>query len=155
MSTCVNHCKHDPSEVVNGVCKATCYVTRCDSEDSARRRHANSNTYPCNHVCTFSEPVKKLISQHEAEGIWKILVDRAGASDSWLVREQFVNYAIRHSEIQEYRFMGHLGMGGKVRIRPEKWEVYCYPEDMNNLRRTLIDNTNYDLAEFKKESEEE
>lgn len=87
--------------------------------------------------------------------IWKVLVDRAGAPDSLVDEQTFIHYASGRDEVQEYRFMGHLGMGGKVRINSKRWAVDCYPEDLNDLRRTLIANTNRDLAELKREYEEE
>lgn len=99
--------------------------------------------------------VTKRLSDDVADQIWKVLVDRAGASDSRDDRETFVSYALRNPIVKEYRFMGYLGMGGKVRLLPDKWSVDCYPEDMNDLRRQLIANTNHDLAELKKQYEEE
>lgn len=95
------------------------------------------------------------ISSQMAFDIWKVLVDRAGANDSQIDQDCFIHYAAGRDEVQEYRFMGHLGMGGKVQIKPEAWKVWCYDEDMNDLRRTIIANTNYDLGELKREYEEE
>lgn len=99
--------------------------------------------------------MKVKITSQMAFDIWKVLVDRAGAPDSMVHQDTFIHYASGRDEIQEYRFMGHLGMGGKVQIKPERWKVWCYDEDMNDLRRIIINNTNHDLAELKAEHEEE
>jgi hypothetical protein len=95
------------------------------------------------------------ITSQMAFDIWKVLVDRAGAPDDMTHQETFIHYASGRDEVQEYRFMGYLGMGGKVRINAGRWTVDCYPEDLNDLRRTLIANTNHNLAELKRDYEEE
>ena len=89
------------------------------------------------------------INDEMAEDIWNVLVERAGAPDSRDHREMFVHYAAGRSEVQEYRFMGSLGMGGKVRINAERWRVDYYPEDKTDLRETFAANANHDLKELR------
>jgi hypothetical protein len=96
-----------------------------------------------------------VINSAMAEEIWRVLVDRAGASDSLIARDNFVSYARGKREVQEYRFMGHLGMGGKVRINGDRWDVYYYPEDKTPLRETIAGNANHDLAMLRLEWLEE
>lgn len=96
-----------------------------------------------------------VINSRMAEEIWRVLVDRAGASDSLDARDTFVHYASGKNEIQEYRFMGHLGNGGKVRINADRWDVCYYREDETDLRKTLAANTNHGLAQLREEWMEE
>jgi hypothetical protein len=97
----------------------------------------------------------KRIDSETAFEIWRILVDRAGANDGLMAQDCFIQYVTSHETVQEYRFMGHLGMGGKVRLLPEAWTVYYYPEDKNELREQIAANANYDLAQLKQIFEEE
>lgn len=96
-----------------------------------------------------------VINSAMAEEIWRVLVDRAGAADSLIARDSFVSHASGKSEVREYRFMGHLGMGGKMRIDAHRWAVDYYPEDKTDLRETLAANTNHSLAQLRDEWLEE
>jgi hypothetical protein len=98
---------------------------------------------------------KMKISSEMAWDIYHILVERAGAPDGMFNYDTFIHSTTGSSEILEYRFIGHLGMGGKVRVNSERWKVDCYEEDLNDLRRTIIANTNRDLAALKAQYEEE
>lgn len=48
----------------------------------------------------------------------------------------------------EYRFMGHLGYGGKFRTTYNSWKVDCYSESENPERLKLIDRINKKLQKL-------
>jgi hypothetical protein len=83
------------------------------------------------------------LTQVEANKIYDILIQHAGAAETKYHREQFVFSQM--SEVQpEYRFMGALGFGGKFRrnSRDDTWFVNCYPEDSDSFKRDAIEKTN-------------
>lgn len=90
-----------------------------------------------------------------AHRIYGVLVEHAGAGDETTDWAQFV--IAQTNGCAEYRFMGVLGFGGKfwhnpIRAKlgtgPGPFYVNCYPEDLNEKRRTVIDRTNAALAEL-------
>lgn len=85
-----------------------------------------------------------------AEAIWTILVEEAGASADLDKRRGFVMVETRR-RVDEYRFVGHLGFGGKFWRNPgtrpdgswgERWYVNCYREDETPERKAAIARTN-------------
>lgn len=92
----------------------------------------------------------KYISPEEANKVWDVLCLHAGANNDDISRDGFIYYAIRNTQISEYRFQGALGFGGKVRKleghRDGRWHVYYYPEDRNEEREEISRRTNEALA---------
>lgn len=98
-------------------------------------------------------------SEDLANRIYDVLIEHAGASESW--RRDFV-YHQTHEHVPEYRFQGLLGFGGKFRRssrwydKGESWRVDCYPEDRSPERDKLVEATNKALSELElRESEED
>ncbi len=98
------------------------------------------------------------LSESEAAAIWQVLVDHAGASDDPYDRANFI-HSHAESFVQEWRFIGTLGLGGKFRRtrgwqEPDgrgRWYVDCYREDETPERLAVIEATNEALAELRKE----
>lgn len=92
------------------------------------------------------------MTTEQAEAVWQILVEECGATfDHGFVFHETTKY------IDEWRFMGRLGFGGKFRRNRgwrddgtwgEKWYVDCYPEDETDDRRALIAAANKRLADL-------
>ncbi len=81
----------------------------------------------------------KLLSPHWAELIYSVLVEHAGATESF--RSEFVDDHIR-GHCTEYRFCGSLGVGGKFYVERDAWRVSCYSEDLTPERQETIKRTN-------------
>ena len=73
--------------------------------------------------------------------IYDILVKHAGAYEE--ERESFVFSINRTPRIREWRFIGALGMGGKIWFNSEEAPfVNCYAEDISNEIMIMIKETN-------------
>lgn len=85
------------------------------------------------------------------QGVYDILVQRAGASDRPDPKAQFV-YSLTHDRhVTEYRFGGVLGFGGK--FRPNRGAPYVdyYPEDRTPEGDAAVASTNEALTAYVKE----
>lgn len=87
------------------------------------------------------------IDRETAIKVWLLLIEHAGLTDSEPMRDNFICCAVGETRLQEYRFQGSLGFGGKVRYMDGHWSVYCYPEDHNSVRDQIITRTNEALKE--------
>lgn len=81
-----------------------------------------------------------------ANGAWTCLVAFGGAVEA--ERAEFVHYVETrdHSLPFEYRFRGHFGFGGKVRIRDGRFVADYYPEDKTPERQKLLKTLNANLV---------
>ena len=95
-----------------------------------------------------------MISEAEANNVWDILIREAGAADSDVDRFAFLHHTVGQDYVQEYRFCGRLGFGGKVFLREQGtgWRVYYYPEDRNAEREAICERTNAALREIQRTS---
>lgn len=93
-----------------------------------------------------------MLSQETAHAVYDILVEECGASESQ--RPEFVHHQVT-SRVDEWRFMGALGFGGKFwrnhgRLPGgtwgEVWYVTCYPEDSTPEREAMIRTANWRLT---------
>ena len=87
------------------------------------------------------------LTEANANAAFDVLIEHAGASPGQ--REEFVanqTYAV----VEEFRFGGDLGSGGKFyreaellpdRTLGEVWRVACYPEDRTPERQQTIETT--------------
>lgn len=103
------------------------------------------------------------LSVDQANAVWDILVEHAGASDNPDVgeRESFVHLqTTRH--LTEYRFIGNLGSGGKfwrnTSKRPdgswgEMWYINCYRESETPERLAAIQAANEALEALRSASD--
>lgn len=82
------------------------------------------------------------LTSEQWRAVYRVLVDEAGASDREC--EDFMFFAGKG--FREYRFQGRLGFGGKVRWDGRRVWVDCYPEDMTDERRAIIERVNRLLA---------
>lgn len=78
--------------------------------------------------------------------VYDVLVEHVGAPETD-TRESFVLYAIEwyKSEFwqtREFRFMGNLGMGGKVWLDPDGYRVNFYREDTTPERTLAMRKAN-------------
>lgn len=92
------------------------------------------------------------LSREEAGAIYDVLVAHAGAPERG--RDDFVLTQTTRV-IDEYRFVGALGFGGKFwrdgGRRPGHdagWRVSCYPEDRTDAKDAAIATTNRALADL-------
>lgn len=88
------------------------------------------------------------LSEINANRVWDVLVEIAGARVG--ERDAFVRYLTEEvSHGHEYRFMGHLGFGGKLHYSRTRgaWVGY-YPEDRTEERDVLMGRVNAKLAEM-------
>lgn len=92
-----------------------------------------------------------MITLEIANRVWDVLVREAGANEG-VERESFLHHAVGQKYVQEYRFQGELGFGGKVFLREQDvgWRVYYYPEDRNPLREEICKRTNVALAKIQR-----
>lgn len=83
-----------------------------------------------------------------ADRAWTCLVVNGGAIES--ERAEFVHYVETHdySLPFEYRFRGHFGFGGKVRIRDDRFVADYYPEDRTPERQEQLKTLNAKLAKI-------
>jgi hypothetical protein len=87
------------------------------------------------------------MTPERAAAAYDLLVQHAGADHS--DRYSFIFHVSKPRPTTEYRFGGLLGHGGKFR-NPSDSErtpyVDCYPEDLDERRRTAIAETNEALV---------
>ena len=86
----------------------------------------------------------------KAKKIYDILVECCGAEE--INREDFVNAVSdcnygQKTPVEEYRFQGALGFGGKV-YNEIPWRVMCYQEDETPERLAMIKAANDKLREL-------
>lgn len=87
----------------------------------------------------------------EANEVYDVLVKYAGASEAPYERKDFARHQTREV-CPEYRFMGHLGFGGKFwRGHREIGYVNCYNEDESSGRIAKIAQTNVELSKIRME----
>jgi hypothetical protein len=89
-----------------------------------------------------------MMSKEQANAIYDVLIEHAGASE-WL-REQFVFLHV-NGRVDEFRFMGSLGSGGK--FWRHYWSVTCYPEDATQERLETMARTDKALAKIRESYE--
>lgn len=78
--------------------------------------------------------MKLFMSTEKANKIYDILID-CGASADEDDRDSFVRYVTGKSPI-EWRFMGHLGFGGK--FHPQDMRIGMYCEDETRERAAIV-----------------
>lgn len=69
--------------------------------------------------------------------VWDVLVETCGARPN-----QWDEFAYHFPQCREFRFMGHLGFGGKVWADTRRAYVTCYSEDMTKERADMIGGAN-------------
>lgn len=81
------------------------------------------------------------------EVVWEILKKHCGVDDT--ARQEFLLNSpktVSDHETLEFRFMGALGFGGKIRYSVrDKFHVDCYPEDSTPERKVMIEAANTEL----------
>lgn len=76
-----------------------------------------------------------------ADMIYDILVSECGAEEEWRA-----NFLYHFPQCVEYRFGGTLGLGGKIWANNGRIYVSCYPEDLTEERKSVIERANLRLA---------
>jgi hypothetical protein len=122
--------------------RSTTAATGADS--AARRRRAPPPA--CISIMTQKEAH---MTPEQAEAIWDILVEHAGASPSESPRQQFVFHQTRSNPGADYRFQGLLSFGGKFWVNDDRWYINCYREDERPERLAIIEKVNGLLAKLK------
>lgn len=88
------------------------------------------------------------MTNDQADAIWTILVENAGASPRQSVRADFV--ALQMPELcEDYRFQGLLGFGGKFWNYDGRWYVTLYAEDETPERLAIVEKVNALLKDLK------
>ena len=85
----------------------------------------------------------------EADEVYTILASTCGAPESF--RSAFAHHFTEADWPNEWRFGGHLGMGGKFYRDDERLRVGCYREDETDDRREMIEKANAQLERYAKE----
>lgn len=88
--------------------------------------------------------------------LYDVLVKHAGAKDDEYDKKTFVQAAVDWDDKYsfEYRFMGSLGRGGKIRLPLHRYpHVTCYPEDETPERKSAVEKTNAELKRLVDETE--
>lgn len=88
------------------------------------------------------------ITPDEAGQAYAILIETVGASESEDERRSFIR-SVASRDCREYRFMGHLGFGGKFRNNgnfDDTPYVDCYGEHRTKARERMIAAANARLA---------
>ncbi len=91
------------------------------------------------------------ISLEYALKIGNILVDIGGANSKILdLNSEFIRYLTKEESNwgHEYRFMGHLGSGGKFYSSWDNWRVSCYQESETPFRLSVIKEINEQLKKL-------
>jgi hypothetical protein len=91
------------------------------------------------------------MDQQTAYRIWDILVEECGAKPpegAYSEREEFALYMATEDRWKEFRFMGKLGFGGKLKSFPSGVYVDCYPEHLNEERSLMIERANTRIGEL-------
>lgn len=83
----------------------------------------------------------------QAQAIWAILVDHCRARDTEQQRDSFIHHfvdrrAASSLHLDEFRFGGSLGSGGKFYEDDDRWWIACYPEDTTPEREAVITKVN-------------
>jgi len=93
----------------------------------------------------------KALTAEQANAVYDILVREAGADNRAWQREMFIQVMTKTDPrpMNEYRFCGALGFGGKFWNDNSKWYVTAYPEDMSFIDSGVITRTNAALANLK------
>lgn len=82
----------------------------------------------------------------EARAIYNMLREECGAT---AFRENdFIRSATEEPPNREYRLNSDLGFGGKFRNNSNGVYVDCYPEDLNDERRNMLNKINKRLADM-------
>lgn len=78
--------------------------------------------------------------------VWNCVVALGGANESQ--RTEFKSYVENHPQGLpfEFRFMGHFGFGGKLRMRQGYFQADYYPEDKGADRDQKLATLNHNLA---------
>lgn len=98
---------------------------------------------------THLPEMRRSLTPDEADRVWTILVEKAGASPKREARQDFVRYLTSESlHGHEFRFIGLLGFGGKLHFNDYHGAyIGCYPEDRDEVREDCIAVVNYLLSE--------
>lgn len=98
------------------------------------------------------------MNKQTANKIYDILVEECGANDNpnaSLGRSHFVSMQTCGDQLEEYRFQGDLGFGGKFWNGWRSWSVSCYPEDETPERLQMIEKANQRLEQLWKETHQD
>jgi hypothetical protein len=81
--------------------------------------------------------------------VWNCVVAMGGANEG--SREEFRSCVQNHKEgfPFEFRFMGHFGFGGKLRMKEGYFQADYYPEDKTDERERKLRALNYNLARLR------
>jgi len=79
--------------------------------------------------------------------VYDLLVSKGGASSDEYTKQSFIDYFLEGPDYptREWRFMGHLGYGGKFWRNDGSHYVSCYSEDETKTRRAVIDDLNREI----------
>lgn len=81
-------------------------------------------------------------------GVWDTLVLHVGANPEG--KADFVRKMTDpKSRVQEYRFFGEFGYGGKIYRDRGRMHISCYPEDLNPHRQEVINRVNRILEDLR------
>lgn len=94
--------------------------------------------------------MERQVTEDAATAIWYILTLHAGAEDNGWMKDNFVYLqSDPDTRVDEFRFGGGLGFGGKFWVDRRKWYVNCYKEDLTPEREAMIEATNQALKELR------
>ena len=84
------------------------------------------------------------MDHRQARAIYQVLIEECAAPADDFSVDSFIFNHRDGSQVEEYRFMGNLGFGGKFWQR--RMAVSCYPEDTTPEREASMERANARLA---------
>ncbi len=88
------------------------------------------------------------LSEEQANQVWDLLVEIGGAREDEHWRQMFIRHATEG--LMEFRFVGHLGFGGKIHGRGSRPRIFvdCYYDEHTPERDQIITEINQKLREM-------
>lgn len=88
------------------------------------------------------------LDEKTINAVYDLLIAEAGASPDERKRRDVLAYLLTAKDFAEWRFMGHLGGGGKLHYNGNSLYVSCYLESETPERLAIIEKVNKKLTEL-------
>lgn len=134
--------------ILKGIKASRYYIREAEYEEQS-----SENRHILGHISCELDVIAKAIEPELYGRVWDILALYAGASVDVRDRDRFIQCMSQRTkrggyEVQEYRFGGGLGFGGKLWRYDGRFYITCYPEDETPDLRRIIDKTNEALKDL-------
>lgn len=125
------------------------YIREAEYEDDS----SSEMKHLLGHILEEVGIIAKAIEPELYGRVWDILCLYAAANVDVRERDRFIQAMSMRTknggyEVDEYRFCGGLGFGGKLWRYDGRFYITCYPEDETPDLRRIIDQTNQALRDL-------